>query len=341
MPAEGNMKKLILLLVAAIVFLTIVFYPKSPSSKSANLAPFSVALDWTPNTNHTGIYVAKQKGWYTDEGLDVKILPYSQVSADTLVSTGKADAGISSTENIVSGAATGNPVISIAAIISQNTSGIITLEESEIKSPKDLDGKTYGGFGLPYEEAVIKKVIQSGGGTGEFKNVTLATGAMQALESKKIDFVWVFEGWDSLIAKKLGLKTNFFPITDYGIPDYYTPNRITGPKQMKNKKTELQKFMKATAKGYDYAIANPEEAARILIDTNPKGIFPNEKIVIASQEFLSEKYAEKGNKWGIQHQDKWRDYPEFMLENNAVTDSAGKPVTELDFESLYTNQFLK
>ncbi len=99
---------------------------------------------------------------------------------------------------------------------------------------------------MPYEEAVIGKVIKADGGVGGFKNIILETGAMQALESKKIDFVWVFEGWDALIAGNQGLKTRFFPITDYGIPDYYTPNIITGKKQIEGKSDFLRKFMKAS-----------------------------------------------------------------------------------------------
>ncbi len=335
------MKKLIFVFVVVVSFLGIISIQKNPSPNSNNLRSFSVALDWTPNTNHTGIYVAAQKGWYKEQGLDVKILPYSQVSADTLVYSNKADVGISSTENIVSGAAAGGPVISIAAITAHNTSGLIVLEESGINSPRDLDGKIYGGFGLPYEQAVISQVIRSDGGEGEFQNITLEVAAMQALESNKIDFVWVYEGWESLITEQQGLKTRFFPITDYGIPDYYTPNIITGAEQLKNRKDELRKFMKATMKGYEFARTNPKEAAQILIDANPSGTLPNAEIVIKSQEYLSKAYADKNKPWGVQSKEYWTNYPEFMLKNNAVTDSKGEPITELDFEKLYTNEFLK
>jgi ABC-type nitrate/sulfonate/bicarbonate transport system substrate-binding protein len=313
---------------------------QKPQTKSQE-QPFTIALDWTPNTNHTGIYVALNKKWYRDEGLDVKILPYSQVSADTLVYAGKADAGISSTENIIAQEAVGAPVVSIAAIVAKNTSGIITLEKSGIESPKDLDGKIYGGFGLPYEEAVIKQVIKSDGGAGEFTNVILETSAMDALESGRIDFVWVFEGWDKIIAgeKKIGVR--FFPITDFGVPDYYTPNIITGPKQLESKKDLLRKFMSATKKGYEFAIKNPKESADILIKEVPAGTFPEKNLVYKSQEFLSKVYEENNNGWGIQTKSMWENYPEFMLQNNAVTNAEGNPVTEMNLQKLYTNDFLK
>ncbi len=188
------------------------------------LTTMTLALDWTPNTNHTGIYVALDKGWYRDEGIDLQPLPYSSnVSPDVLVSSGKADVGISATEGVVADAAVGQPVVSIAAIIQHNTSALVTLASSGLTQPRMLDGKTYGAFGAPYETAVVGEIIKRDGGRGVFKSVTLDVDAMQALESHRIDFVWVFEGWEVIQAQRDGVKLNVFPITNYGVADYYTP----------------------------------------------------------------------------------------------------------------------
>lgn len=315
---------------------------KQAATNTKTLPTFTVALDWTPNTNHTGMYVALQKGWYKEQGLNVKILPYTEnASPDLLVSTGKADAGIGATENVVADAAGGNPVVSIATILAHDLYGLIALKDNGIKSPRDLDGKIYGGFGAAYEEPVISKIIKKDGGKGEFKNVTLSVGAMQALESKKIDFVWVSEGWEALDAKRKGLNTIFFPMIDYGIADYYTPVIITSPMEIKQKKELLKKFMKATKQGYEYSIKNPKEAAKILIDSNPKGTFPDTELVMQSQEFLSKKYADSGKPWGLQDKKAWHDYPQFMLDAGAITDKDGRKVSKLDFDSLYTNEFLQ
>src|SRR6266852_6829120 len=194
------------------------------------LTTMTLALDWTPNTNHTGIYVALAKGWYRAEGIDLRLLPYSSsVSPDVLVSSGKADVGISATEGVVSDAAVGQPVVSIAAIIQHNTSALVTLASSGLTQPRMLDGKTYGAFGAPYETAVVGEIIKRDGGRGVFKSVTLDVDAMQALESHRIDFVWVFEGWEVIQARRDGVKLNVFPITNYGVADYYMPTIITSP----------------------------------------------------------------------------------------------------------------
>jgi len=306
------------------------------------LTPFTVVLDWTPNTNHTGMYVALAKGWYKNEGLDVRILPYSSSSSpDVLVTSGKADVGVSAAEGVIADAATGNPVVSIAAIMQHNTSGFMALADNGVKTPKDLDNKIYGGSGSPIETAILKKIITKDGGEGTVKSVNLDVAAMQALTSKKIDFFWVFEGWEVIQAKQQGFKVVYFPSLKYGIPDYYTPVLITSPTEIKQKPEILKKFMAATTKGYQYAAKNPKDAAKILISATPKGTFPDTKFIEASQEFVSAHYVDEGRQWGLQDKKSWHDYPQFMLDAGAVVDSAGKPIKKLNFDSLYTNKFLQ
>src|SRR5256885_1361846 len=144
---------------------------KSPPKQ---LTTMRLALDWTPNTNHTGIYVALNQGWYRAEGIDLQLLPYSaNVSPDVLVSSGKAGVGVGFTEGIVYDAAVNQPVVSIAAIAQHNTSALVTLASSGLTRPRDLNGKIYGGFGSAYEGPVVGEVIKNDGGKGQFKNVTL------------------------------------------------------------------------------------------------------------------------------------------------------------------------
>ena len=304
--------------------------------------PMKLALDWTPNTNHTGIYVAREKGWYAAQCINLTILPYSStVSPDSLVSSGQAEVGISSTESIVADAAVNQPVVSIAAILQHNTSALVSLASSGLKSPRDFDGKIYGGFGAPYEAAVVGSIIRQNGGKGTFKNVTLSTDTMQALESKQIDFAWVFEGWEVIQAQRAGVKLNVFPIISYGIPDYYTPNLISSPREISQHADLLRRFMVATSQGYTYAITHVHEAAQLLINGAPKGTFPDTGLVFASQDFLSTHYVDAGRKWGLQDAAAWQGYPGFMLSNQAILDANNKPLKSMNFATLYTNQFIR
>lgn len=305
------------------------------------LTPVKLALDWTPNTNHTGIYVAQEKGWYAAQCISLTILPYTTVSPDTLVSSGQAAVGISSTESIVADSAMNQPVVSIAAIVQHNTSALVSLASSNLASPREFDGKTYGGFGAPYEAAVVGAMIRHDGGQGTFKNVTLSIDTMQALETRKIDFAWVFEGVEVIQAQHDGFKLNVFPVTSYGIPDYYTPNFITNPQEISQHADLLQRFMRATSQGYTYAIAHPHEAALLLIQGTPKGTFSDQSEVFASQDFISSHYVDSGRKWGLQDASAWHGYPGFMLSNQAILDANNKPLKSMNFDALYTNQFVQ
>ena len=255
--------------------------------------------------------------------------------------SGAADLGISSTEAIVAAHAAGAPVVSIAAIIARNTSSLAVRKDSGITRPSQLEGKIYGGYGAPYEEPVIGTIIQSDGGSGAFQNVTLDTDAFEALRAGRVDFTWIFDGWQGVAAKREGFELITFPIAEYGIPDYSTPNIITSPQTLATRKELLKKFMRATARGYEFARENPEKAARMLIAATPRGTFPDEGLVFASQAYLSPRYADEGVPWGVQSESSWRWYPAFMLDNEAVFDASGDPVSELDLDALYTNELFE
>lgn len=346
MPAEGKIMKknyplVILLFLFLFAFFSWKLFNEQIKLSTNKLTPFKLALDWTPNTNHTGIYVAIAKGWYREQGLDLIILPYSSnVSSSVLVASEKADAGISFIEDVVGETAKNNPIVSIGAILQHNTSGLIVLKSSGINRPKDLDGKIYGGYGSPFEEPIISEIIKKDGGNGNFKNVVLEIGAMQALQTKKIDFVWIFSGWELIQAKLDGLKFNYFPLTKFGIPDSPTAVFVATPKKIKTHPELLKKFMTATTQGYEYARMYPKESAQILIDQVPKDTFSNPKFVFASQDFMSKNYADKKRLWGVQDKKSWNDYPQFILNSNAIHDSTDKPVKTMDFNALFTNKFL-
>jgi ABC-type nitrate/sulfonate/bicarbonate transport system substrate-binding protein len=310
-------------------------------TQDAALPTLSLALDWTPNTNHTGIYVALHKGWYKAAGITVKLLPYSSsVTADQLVSSGKADLGISSTEQIVADTGAGAPVVSVAAIVAHNTSVLAVLKSSGITSPRQLAGKIYGGFGSPFETPEIGAVIRHAGGNDSFKNVTLGVDPLEALRTKQVDFVWVFSGWEVIQAQREGLALTTFPISSYGVPDYSTPNIISSRTVIADKKALLQKFMSATTRGYDYARAHPASAAQILLGSVPPGTFPDPGLVTQSQAYLSAHYQDPGKAWGVQTNASWVNYTNFMLANHGVFNASGKPITALNASALYTNEFL-
>ena len=130
-----------------------------------------LALDWTPNTDHTGFFVARHEGWYRNAGIDLKVLPYATAAPETLLAAHQAECGISFQDSMTFAVAKGADIVSVAAILQKTASAIGVLASSQIQRPRDLDGKIYAGFGYPNEVPTLKAVIQADGGKGDFKVV--------------------------------------------------------------------------------------------------------------------------------------------------------------------------
>jgi len=278
------MKKILFLTFISVLVLF------SLNLEAEKLTKVTVVLDWYPNTNHTGIYVAKELGYYKNQGLEVEIKQPSQLAAEQLVAAQKAEFGISFQETVTLGRAQGMPIVSIAAIIQHNTSGFAARRSEGIKSPKDFEGKKYGSWGSPIEEATLKYIMELY--EADYKKVKFvnlgAVDFLAATERDVCDFMWIYYGWEGISAKLNGVDIFYLPLRDLSeVFDYYTPVIITSENMIEKSPDTVKKFLYATAKGYEYAIENPEKAARILLKLIPE---LDEKLVLESQEWLKNEY---------------------------------------------------
>ena len=154
-------------------------------------------------------------------GVDLEILPYGTTTPEALMAAGQAECGISFQDALTFAAAGGAPIVSVMAILQHTAQEIAVLDSSSITRPRELDGKTYAGFGYPNEEPTLKSVIKADGGKGTFTTVTLDTAAYEALYAKKADFVITFAAWEGIEAEQRGIKLRTFKFGDYGFPDFY------------------------------------------------------------------------------------------------------------------------
>ena len=317
-----------------IIFLSIIWLKKLIKvTNSIQREKVIVLLDWFPNTNHTGIYVAKEKGYFTKENLDVSILQPAEGENTQVVATGKADFAVSSQESVIQARAAGIPLVSIGAIIQHNTSAFASLAKSNIKTVKDFEGKRYGGWGSPIEETVIKAVMKDGKANySKVKNITIGETDFFKTIGRDSDFQWIFYGWDGIEAKRRGIKLNTIMLKDLNpILDYYTPVIVTNENHIKNEKELVKKFMKAVGEGYEFSIKNPENASQILIKSAPE---LNKELVKQSQLYLSQEYQADATKWGIQKEEVWKRYIQWLYDHKLIKKM-------INVKDTFTNEFLK
>src|SRR5450830_1116595 len=308
----------ILLIVMSLLYISscsITSENNSSDIKNQNLKKITVVLDWVPNTNHTGIYVARDKGYYKEEGLDVEIIQPTEGGAADLIAAGKGEFGISYQEQVTYArlATPPLPVKAIAAIITHNTSGFASPVEKNIKTPKDFEGKKYGGWGSPIEETMIRALMEKY--NADYSKVQIVNiGASDFITSvqKDVDFSWIFYGWDGIASEVKGFKINFLKLQDMDKDlDFYTPVIITSEQIITNEPEMIRKFLNATSKGYYFAIKNPDEAAQILLKNAPE---LDKNIVVASQKYLAKQYQADALKWGVMDEKIWQNFSNWMFD---------------------------
>ncbi|NLM10122.1 MAG: ABC transporter substrate-binding protein [Clostridiaceae bacterium] len=322
------MKKYIVLVLICIIVLT-----TGCGTQQADDLKVTIVLDWTPNTNHTGLYVALSKGYFAEEGLDVTIIQPQEGTAEQIVASGSAQFGIGYQESVTFARAEGIPIISLAAVIQHNTSGFASLAEKEITSPKDFENKKYGGWGSPIEEATLRYLMEQEGADPEKLQIVTTGDAdfFQMSSTGEVDYAWIFEGWTGIEARLRGIELNYIELGKVAeVFDYYTPVIITSEKMIDENRELVQKFMKAVERGYKFCIENPEEAAEILLKNVPE---LDRELVIESQKYLAEKYQDDAEYWGLQKQEVWERYMQWLFENGFIAE-------QVDVTKAFTNEFL-
>lgn len=296
---------------------------KEGSKKAKKNTKITFVLDWTPNTNHTGLYVAKEKGYFKDAGLDVDIVQPPEDGAEALVGSGKAQFCVSFQDTMISSIAGKSkmPVKAVAALVQHNTSGIISRKGEGIHRPKGLEGKKYATWDLDIEKATIKQVMEKDG--GDFSKVKLipstVTDEVSALKSKSVDAIWIFYGWAGIAAEVSNLKTDFFAFKDIDpVFDYYTPVILGNTDWMKKNPDAAKAFLSAVKKGYEYSIKNPEKAANILCKASPE---LDKKLVLASQQYMKNQYKAEVKQWGYINPKRWNAFYNWINENKLTSET--------------------
>jgi len=306
--------------------------PEAGENASQEKEKVTVFLDWVPNTNHTGLYVAKDKNYFAEHGLEVEIIQPSDGGAAQLVAAGQGDFGVSYQEEVTNARAMDIPIKSIAAVIQHNTSAFASPQEKNIKTSKDFEGKKYGGWGSPMEHAMLASLMKKDGAdVSKVEEVNIGSADFFTSVEKSVDFSWIYYGWDGIQAELKKIPLNVIMVKDVDPAlDYYTPVLIASEKVLEEKPDVTKRFLKAVAEGYNFAIAHPEESADILLANAPE---LDEELVKASQLWLADKYQDDAPAWGVQKPEVWESYANWMFEYGLLE-------KQIVSEDAFTNEFL-
>ena len=325
--------------ILAVLGLMIAFKGSKTDSETTavkqELEKVTFVLDWTPNTNHTGLYVALEKGYFEEAGLDVEIVQPPEDGAVSLVASGKAQFGISFQDSLAA-ALSGEqalPVTAVASVIQHNTSGIISRAGEGMDRPKGLEGHSYATWNGAIELATVEEVMKvDGGDYGLLQLIpSTVTDEVSALRAESVDAIWIFYGWAGVKTELEGLETDYFAFAEIdSVFDYYTPVIISGDKFLEEHPEVAKAFLSAVSKGYEFAIKHPEEAAEILCDAAPE-LEP--ELVLASQKYLADQYQADAPYWGYMDAKRWNGFYEWVNEKELVED----PVP---LDTGFTNDYL-
>ncbi|MEZ5260924.1 MAG: ABC transporter substrate-binding protein [Acidimicrobiales bacterium] len=302
------------------------------------LQEVTLMLDWTPNTNHSGFYLARTEGYYRDAGLDVTIIEPSADGGLPQLAAGNAEFAVSVAEQLLPARQQGADVVSVGAILAHNTSSLVIPADRGVTTAKDLEGKTYGGFGGELEKALLDTLVSCDGGDPskvefvEVGNVDYSQGFRQG----DYDAVWVFDGWDVIRLRDiLGLEVTTIPFyASLGsascIPDWYTPLVATSQQLIDEDPALVEAFMAATAKGFEDARTDPDGAAAALLAAAPE---LDADLVERSAAYLADHYGDPGQPWGVQDPQVWTRFADFLKEHDLLD-------AEVDPAEAFTNDFL-
>ena len=293
-------------------------------------------LDWTPNINHIGFFVAKDLVFYENLGIRINILDPStddyKVTPAKKVELGESDFALCPFESVISYRTKSKPfdLIAIAAVLQKDLSAI-AVKNKAITSPKFLDNKTYASYGARYEDLIIKQMIINDGGNGTI-NIKYPNklGIRETVMKDKYDSTWIFLNWEGIEAKGKNIALNYFKMSDFNIPYSYSPVVVGSEKLLYENKELVKKFLLATREGFLFSLSNKIKSVEILSQYIPD--YEKEVNLTDALEETVEAFIDN-NVWGKINDSNVDIFINWLLKNNIID-------LNFDYKKLFTNNFL-
>ena len=317
------MKKLkttsIAILALSLALLLAVSCDSEPETASVKLA-----LDWYPNANHLGLFIAQQKGYFEEENLDVTM--YTPSDPSTVLQTvgaGQDDFGMSYQPDVLLARNEGVPVVSILGVVQHPLNSLMTLQSSEITRPAQLAGKKVGYPGIPTNEPLLETMLKADGlgGLEDVELVNIGWNISESLIGEKVDGVvgayWTHE---SINMENIGYPVNVMRMEEWGVPDYYELVLVTSEVYLSENEDVAERFVRAMKRGYEEAIGDPQAGVDVLVAENEGEI--DESIDRPGADLLVPMWQlPSGGGFGTQEPARWDSFVQWMKDNGMLDQS--------------------
>ena len=309
----------------------------APTAAAPEQVSVRLALDWFPNANHAGLFMAVDKGYFEDEGLEVEIYtPVDPASILQTVASGADDFGINYQPDLLLARSQGVPVVSVASLVQHPLNSVQALKTSGIARPGDLAGKKVGYPGIPINEPLLETMLKYDGVAGGLEEVELVNvgfSLSESLISQQVDAcIGCYFSYESIKMENEGHPVNIIRMEQWGVPDFYELVVVTNEDTLAQRPEVVQRFVKAVLKGYAEAAANPGAAVDALVSLSGGEI--DEAIDRPGAQLLSPLWKVEGVPVGWQTGEKWRGFALWMHENGIVEEP-------IDADAAFTNQFVE
>lgn len=300
-----------------LAFATAMRHPAT--SRAQDLDTFTVPLDWYPNANHAGLFLALERGYYAEEGLQPEFYtPSDPTTVLQTVGAGRDAFGISYQTDLLLARAAGVPVVSVLALVQQPLQGIMVLADSGITRPADLVGKAIGYPGIPSQEAFLSTMLASDGASmDDVELVNIGFDLVPGVVSGRVDAaLGAFWTHEPILAEQEGFATEMLRVDEWGVPPYYELIIVANEGDLAAQRERIEGFLRATRRGYEDAIADPEAALAALQAASPE---LDTEVETEGLQLLSPVWTDANGEFGTQTAEQWQDYGAWMADNALIT----------------------